>query len=117
MSTGTKPLDPITLEITHNALRSLVDECFVALMKSAYSTNIKERHDHSTALMDKSGRLVAQAANSLPIHLSSIMGMMGVVMKKYRPGDLEPGDILVGNDPYDSGGTHLPDVGLVMPVF
>src|SRR5262249_23559704 len=48
---------------------------------------------------------------------SSIMGMMGVVMKKYRPGDLEPGDILVGNDPYDSGGTHLPDVGLVMPVF
>ena len=117
MSPQNKPLDPITLEIVHNAIKSVVDESFLALMKSAYSTNIKERHDHSTALMDRDGRLVAQAANSLPIHLSSMMGMMGVVMKKYRPGDLEQGDILVGNDPYDSGGTHLPDVGLVMPVF
>ena len=117
MNPRSKPFDPITLEIVHNALRSVVDESFIALMKSAYSTNIKERHDHSTALMDRNGRLVAQAANSLPIHLSSIMGMMGVVMRKYRPGELEPGDIMVGNDPYDAGGTHLPDVGLVMPVF
>ncbi len=109
--------DPITLEILHNALRSVVDESFIALMKSAYSTNIKERHDHSTALMDRQGRLVAQAENSLPIHLSSMMGMMAVVVKQYAPGVLEEGDILVGNDPYASGGTHLPDVGLVMPVF
>ncbi len=109
--------DPITLEILHNALRSVVDESFIALMKSAYSTNIKERHDHSTALMDRQGRLVAQAENSLPIHLSSMMGMMAVVVKQYAPGVLEEGDILVGNDPYASGGTQLPDVGLVMPVF
>ena len=109
--------DPITLEILHNALRSVVDESFIALMKSAYSTNIKERHDHSTALMDRSGRLVVQAENSLPIHLSSMMGMMAVVVKQYPPGALEEGDILVGNDPYAAGGTHLPDVGLVMPIF
>ena len=113
--TGTP--DPITLEILHNALRSIVDESFISLMKSAYSTNIKERHDHSTALMDRSGRLVAQAEMSLPIHLSSMMGMMGVVVRKFPPGTLQEGDILVGNDPYASGGTHLPDVGLVMPVF
>ena len=110
-------LDPIALEILHNALRSVVDEAFIALMKSAYSTNIKERHDHSTALMDRRGRLVAQAENSLPIHLSSMMGMMSVVVRQYPPGALEEGDILVGNDPYASGGTHLPDVGLVMPLF
>ncbi|MBL8697061.1 MAG: hydantoinase B/oxoprolinase family protein [Alphaproteobacteria bacterium] len=109
--------DPITLEILHNALRSVVDESFIALMKSAYSTNIKERHDHSTALMDRQGRLVAQAEMSLPIHLSSMMGMMGVVVRKFPPGSLHEGDILVGNDPYASGGTHLPDVGLVMPIF
>jgi N-methylhydantoinase B len=109
--------DLITLEILHNALRSVVDESFIALMKSAYSTNIKERHDHSTALMDRRGRLVAQAEFSLPIHLSSMMGMMAVVMRKYPPGTLREGDILVGNDPYASGGTHLPDVGLVMPIF
>lgn len=117
MNSRVTAVDPITLEIVHNALRSVVDECFLALMKSAYSTNIKERHDHSTALLDRNGRLVAQAGNSLPIHLSSMMGMMGVVMKKYRPGDLQEGDILVGNDPYASGGTHLPDVGLITPVF
>ena len=54
-------LDPISLEIISNALRSITDETYVALMKSAYSTNIKERHDHSTAIMDRSGRLVVQA--------------------------------------------------------
>ncbi|MBM3524608.1 MAG: hydantoinase B/oxoprolinase family protein [Alphaproteobacteria bacterium] len=117
MTQSAPALDPITLEILHNALRSVVDESFIALMKSAYSTNIKERHDHSTALMDRRGRLVAQAEMSLPIHLSSMMGMMGVVMKKYPAGALQEGDILVGNDPYASGGTHLPDVGLVMPIF
>jgi N-methylhydantoinase B len=109
--------DPITLEILHNALRSVVDESFIALMKSAYSTNIKERHDHSTALLDRNGRLIAQAELSLPIHLSSMMGMMQVVVAKYPPGALAEGDILVGNDPYAAGGTHLPDVGLVMPIF
>jgi N-methylhydantoinase B len=67
--------------------------------------------------MDRRGRLVAQAENSMPIHLSSMMGMMAVVLKQYPEGTLEEGDILVGNDPYVSGGTHLPDVGLVMPVF
>ncbi|MDX1430999.1 MAG: hydantoinase B/oxoprolinase family protein, partial [Gammaproteobacteria bacterium] len=60
----TTELDPIGLEILSNALRSVTDECYVALMKSAYSTNIKERHDHSTAILDADGRLVVQAAES-----------------------------------------------------
>lgn len=108
--------DPITLEILSNALRSITDECFVALMKSAYSTNIKERHDHSTAIIDPSGRLVVQAANSLPIHISSMGGLVETILAK-RLNDIQPGDIFVGNDPHVAGGSHLPDVNLAMPVF
>ena len=111
-------LDPITLEILHNALRSITDESFIALMKSAYSTNIKERHDHSTAIIDRQGRLVVQAENSLPIHLASMMGLMDAVLgEDTRSRTIDEGDIFVGNDPYVAGGTHLPDVNLAMPVF
>ncbi|MEC8370948.1 MAG: hydantoinase B/oxoprolinase family protein, partial [Pseudomonadota bacterium] len=63
-------LDPITLEIVYNGLRSITDETFIALTKSSYSTNIKERRDHSTAICDIEGRLIVQAENSLPIHLA-----------------------------------------------
>ena len=82
---GQRPntLDPVTLEILHNALRSITDETFIALMKSAYSTNIKERHDHSTAIMDTSGRLVVQAENSLPIHLASMTGRMESLLARF----------------------------------
>ena len=110
-------LDPITLEILSNGLRSIVDECYIALMKSAYSTNIKERNDHSTALVDPKGRLVVQAENSLAIHLGSMMGLMNAVLAKVPLSDMRPGDIFVGNDPFVAGGTHLPDINLAMPVF
>ena len=62
-------LDAVGLEILSNALRSITDECFFALMKSAYSTNIKERRDHSASIMDVQGRLVAQSEQSLPLHI------------------------------------------------
>ena len=109
-------LDPVSLEILSNALRSVTDETYVALMKSAYSTNIKERHDHSTAIMDPEGRLVVQAAQSLPIHIASMSGLMTTLLGKYG-NDLRDGDIFVANDPHVAGGTHLPDVNLAMPVF
>ena len=110
------PLDPVSLEILSNALRSVTDETYVALMKSAYSTNIKERHDHSTAIMDPRGRLVVQAAQSLPIHIASMGGLMACLLEKYGH-DVRDGDIFVANDPHAAGGTHLPDVNLAMPVF
>ena len=72
-------IDPITLEILSNGLKSIADETYIALMKSAYSTNIKERHDHSTAIIDPRGRLVVQAENSLAIHLGSMMGLMNTL--------------------------------------
>ena len=109
--------DPITLEILQNSLRSITDETYIALTKAAYSTNIKERRDHSTALTDTRGRLVVQAENSLPIHLASMLGMMDQLLKRYRPEDMTEGDIFVANDPYVAGGTHLPDVNLAMPCF
>ena len=110
-------LDPVTIEILSNGLQSLVDEAFVALMKSAYSTNIKERHDHSCAIVDRTGRLVAQAANSIPVHIASVLGQMQAIFKKFPLDEISEGDIFAANDPHEGGGTHLPDVSIAMPVF
>ena len=117
ISTGSRAeVDPITLEILFNALRSVADETFVALMKSAYSTNIKERRDHSTAIMDTSGRLIVQAEESLPIHLASMGGLMTILLEKFGD-EICEGDIFIGNDPHAAGGTHLPDINMAMPIF
>ena len=110
-------IDPITLEIISNGLKSIMDETYVALMKSAYSTNIKERHDHSTAIVDPAGRLIVQAENSLAIHIGSMMGLMNTLLAKMPLSDVKEGDIFISNDPYAAGGSHLPDVNMAMPVF
>jgi N-methylhydantoinase B len=110
-------LDPITLEILSNALKSVTDETFAALMRSAYSTNIKERHDHSTAFCDRSGRLVVQAEQALPIHIASMTGLMRTLLEKYKPEAIFDGDIFIANDPHAAGGSHLPDVNMATPVF
>lgn len=110
-------LDAVTLEIILNGLRSITDETFIALMKSAYSTNIKERNDHSTALIDPQGRMLALCERSQPVHLSSMLGLTSTLLEKYALADFRPGDIFVANDPYAAGGSHLPDVNLSMPVF
>jgi len=112
-----KSLDAISLEVFRNALESVVDESFVALMKSAYSSNIKERRDHSVAIFDSSGRLVAQAKQSLPIHLGSLGGLIRALIDAVPFASMQAGDIFVGNDPYAAGGTHLPDLNFAMPVF
>jgi N-methylhydantoinase B len=82
-------LDPITLEIIWNSFRSVTDECFLTLQRSAFSTNIKERHDHSVAVLDSRGRLIVQAENALPIHLASIGGLVEILLGKYS-GDIAP---------------------------
>jgi len=109
--------DPITLEILFDGLRSVTDEAFIALTRSAYSTNIKERRDHSTAICDAEGRLIVQAENSIPIHLASMVGLMRAVLEKFGPDDIHDGDVFVANDPHVAGGTHLPDINLALPVF
>jgi N-methylhydantoinase B len=104
-------IDPITLQVLVGALRAACDEMGATLIRSAYSANIKERHDCSTALFDAGGELVMQAEH-IPVHLGSMPDAVAAVLgEEQRPG---AGWIL--NDPY-RGGTHLPDVTLISPVF
>src|SRR5262249_7256966 len=109
-------LDPITLEIIWSGLKSINDECWITIQKTAFSTNIKERHDHSTAIADARGRLIAQAEMSLPIHLASLLELMRILVVRYGD-DISEGDLFIANDPHVAGGTHLPDINMAMPVF
>lgn len=103
-------LDPVTLEILRNQLESVAAEMGHVLIRGAYSPNIKERQDCSTALFDADGRMVAQAEH-IPVHLGAMPDAVAVVLEK----DPKPGDVFVVNDPF-AGGTHLPDVTLVSPI-
>ena len=111
-----KNIDIISLEITWNNLKSIADESYITLMKSAFSTNIKERHDHSTAITNSKGKLIAQAENALPAHLASMGGLIQHVIDEYGENIFE-GDIFISNDPHVAGGTHLPDINMAMPIF
>ncbi|HEY0319152.1 MAG TPA: hydantoinase B/oxoprolinase family protein [Solirubrobacterales bacterium] len=104
-------LDPITLQVLVGGLRGACDEMGAHLIRSAYSANIKERHDCSTALFDAHGELVMQAEH-IPVHLGSMPDAVAAVLEEEH----EPGRSWILNDPY-RGGTHLPDITLVSPVF
>ena len=109
-------LTPIEVELLRNGLTSICDEMFLAIMKSAYSTNIKERHDHSAAIFDAQGRVVVQG-ESLPLHLASMLGLVEVVLDRYGVGGINPGDMFLSNDPFVGRGSHLPDVAILAPIF
>jgi N-methylhydantoinase B len=97
----------IELQLLGSALRSIADEMGAVLIRSAFSANIKERRDCSTALFDDRGRMIAQAEH-IPVHLGAMPDAVAAVMQ-HRP---SPADVFILNDPY-AGGTHLPDVTLV----
>jgi len=107
-------IDVTTREVIKGALIYAAEEMGIALKKSAYSPNIKERMDHSCALFNHKRELVAQAEH-IPVHLGSMALGVRQGLKEYR-GSLEPGDMLLLNDPYVSG-THLPDLTLIAPIF
>src|SRR5207249_4195622 len=86
------------------------------LIRASYSSNIKERRDCSTAIFDARGQVIAQAEH-IPMHLGSLLGTVEGILRRYPLGDLAPGDMFIVNDPYAGGGTHLPDINLVAPVF
>lgn len=109
-------LDPITTEVIGSALLSVTDEMSTALVRTAYSPNIKERVDCSTALFDAGGRVLAQSQR-LPLHMGSMLGSVRQVLERFPPGRLTAGDMFLANDPYHGGGSHLPDFNLVAPVF
>ncbi|WP_459191876.1 hydantoinase B/oxoprolinase family protein [Halosimplex sp. J119] len=103
-------LDPVELEILRNQLESVAEEMGQVLVRSAYSPNITERRDCSTALFDADGRMVAQAEH-IPVHLGAMPEAVDAVLDR----DPRPGDVFVLNDPF-AGGTHLPDITLVSPI-
>jgi N-methylhydantoinase B len=104
-------LDPVSLQVMIGGLRAACDEMGAALIRSAYSANIKERRDCSTALFDARGELVMQAEH-IPVHLGSMPDAVAAVLDEAHA----PGNAWILNDPY-RGGTHLPDVTLISPVF
>ena len=110
-------IDPVTVEIIRNALIYSSEEAGIALKNSAYSHNIKERMDHSCALLDRSGELLAQAEH-IPTHLGSLPWGLKKTLEYMDERGIEwqAGDIIVLNDPYIAG-THLNDITLIKPVF
>jgi 5-oxoprolinase (ATP-hydrolysing) len=110
---GTKA-DPVMLEVFNNLFMSIAEQMGLRLANTAYSVNIKERLDFSCALFDAEGNLIANAPH-MPVHLGSMGESIKTVVRK-NAGRMKRGDVYVLNDPYN-GGTHLPDVTVVTPVF
>jgi len=108
-------IDPITLEVIQNALSSIADELALVIMRSAYSNIVRDSMDYSTAVCDSSGRIIAQGLTT-PVHLGSFPEAMRSLIRQYG-GDMVQGDIFIFNDPYGSGGMHLPDFYIIKPVF
>ncbi len=107
-------VDPVLLEVFANLFMAIAEEMGATLQNTATSVNIKERLDFSCAMFDARGRLVANAPH-MPVHLGSMGDCVTAIMRKH-PRRCATGDVFVTNAPYD-GGTHLPDVTVVMPVF
>src|ERR1041385_5008793 len=107
-----KKFDPTTLEIYRALFTSVAEEMGIALRRTAFSPNIKERRDYSCAVFDAKGNVIAQG-DHMPVHLGSMPMAVAAALKDI---DIQPGDVVALNDPF-AGGTHLPDVTLVSGVF
>ena len=107
------PVDPISLEVFKNLFASVAEEMGVTLQRASFSPNIKERLDFSCAVFDSQARMIAQAAH-IPVHLGSMPASVEAAVQAFE--SFQEGDVVVLNDPY-RGGTHLPDITMVSPVF
>ena len=108
-------IDPITFEVVRNALSSIADEMALVVLRSAYSPVVRDAMDYSTALCDRHGQVVAQGL-TLAVQLGSFPDVMSVLLREYGD-DMAPGDVFICNDPYGSGGQHLPDLYVIKPLF
>jgi N-methylhydantoinase B len=109
-------VDPIRAEVVSRHLLATAEEMGVTLIRTAFSPNIKERADCSSAIFDAAGQVVA-VAQRVPIHLGSMVGAVDEILKRYDRAQLQEGDMFMANDPYNGGGSHLPDINVVAPVF
>ncbi len=110
---GPLPIDAVSLEIFKHLFASVAEEMGVTLGRTGYSPNIKERKDYSCACFDAQGRLIAQAAH-IPVHLGAMPASVQAALERFS--EFAPGDVILLNDPY-LGGTHLPDITMIAPVF
>lgn len=108
-------IDPITYEVIQHGLGSIVDEMALTVMRTAYSGVVKDALDYSTAFCDRNGEVIAQGL-TIVLHLGSFPSAVKGILRTYS-GCIEPGDIFILNDPYESGGIHLPDIYIIKPVF
>jgi N-methylhydantoinase B len=108
---SSRRLDPVSLQVTIGGLHAACEEMGAVLIRSAYSANIKERRDCSTALFDPDGEMVMQAEH-IPVHLGSMPESVAAILDEMQ----RPGETWMLNDPY-RGGTHLPDITLISPIF
>ena len=114
-STMNPAADPVTLEVVRNKLDGIANEMQSTLVRSSFSPIVKEGLDASASLFTLEGETLAQAT-AIPIHLATLIPVVRTVIGKYPVGTMREGDIYIMNDPYH-GGTHLPDIALVMPIF
>lgn len=107
--------DAIQMEVFSNRLLAIAEDMGSILIRSSFSSNIKERRDCSTALFDAKGRLITQA-DHIPIHLGAMIGAVEAMLARYPLAAMKPGDAFIANDPYLAGGSHLPDISIITPV-
>ena len=107
--------DPITLEVVRNKVDGIANEMQSTLLRSSFSTVVKEGLDASASLFTPDGETLAQAI-AIPIHLATLIPIVETITRTFPPDEMKPGDLYIMNDPY-LGGTHLPDIAIVMPVF
>jgi N-methylhydantoinase B len=107
--------DPVTFEVLRNAFVSVAEEMGAALVLTAFSPNIKERRDCSAAVFDSKGRMISQAEH-IPVHLGAMPESVKAALTHLPPDQWNAGDVVILNDPFE-GGTHLPDITLISPVF
>jgi len=112
---GQISLDPVLVEVVRNKLEGIANEMQSTLFKSSFSPIVKEGLDASASLFTLSGETLAQAI-ALPFHLATLIPMVRKVLEEFPLDTMEDGDIFIMNDPY-LGGTHLPDIALIMPIF
>ena len=110
-----RPLDPITVEVVRHKIEGIANEMQSTLLRSSFSPIVKEGLDASASLFTPDGTTLAQSC-SIPIHLATLIPAVAEILKHYPIDTMREGDAYTLNDPY-SGGTHLPDIAVVMPVF
>lgn len=113
---GGHDFDPIAVEVFTNRLLAITESMASNMMRASFSPQIKERRDFSVGMFDHRGRLVAQGTH-IPVHLGSLMGSVEGVLARYAADEIRDGDVYICNDPYTAGGTHLPDISIITPIF